>query len=80
VRWIEARSVIVYEQGHQPSRLIAVIIDFTERKRAELVLAERNAQLVLAGRAGRVGTYAYDANKDVIAMRQNTAHYLRKRG
>jgi len=40
VRWIEARGVIVYEQGSQPTRLITVIIDFTERKRAELVLAE----------------------------------------
>src|SRR5262245_26208525 len=33
VRWIEARSLIFYDQSNQPVRLIAVIIDFTERKR-----------------------------------------------
>jgi PAS domain S-box-containing protein len=35
VRWIEARSMILYDQAGQPSRLISVIIDFTDRKRVE---------------------------------------------
>src|SRR5262249_19345741 len=51
VRWIETRCLIFYDQGSQPLRLIAVIIDFTERKLAEQALTDRNAQLALAGRA-----------------------------
>jgi PAS domain S-box-containing protein len=68
VRWIEARSIIVYEQAGQPLRLIAVIIDFTERKMAADMLAERNLQLELAGKSGLVGTYAYDiGHGDAVA-------------
>jgi PAS domain S-box-containing protein len=47
--------------------------DITEQKRAELALAEHNAQLALAGRAGRVGTYAYDADKGVMQVSEGYA-------
>jgi PAS domain S-box-containing protein len=60
VRWIEARSLIHYDQSGQPQRLMAAIIDFTERKMAADMLAERSLQLELAGKSGLVGTYAYD--------------------
>jgi PAS domain S-box-containing protein len=36
--------------------------DITERKKAELALAERNIQLALAGKVGLVGSWAYDAD------------------
>jgi PAS domain S-box-containing protein len=61
VRLIEARNLIHYDQGGQPQRLMAAIIDFTERKMAADMLAERNLQLELAGKSGLVGTYAYYA-------------------
>jgi len=66
VRWIETRCLIFYDQGGQPLRLIAVIIDFTERKLAEQALTDRNAQLALAGRAVLVGSYAYDVRKGTV--------------
>src|SRR5262245_61335656 len=62
VRWIEARSMIVYGKDGQPVRIIAVLIDFTDRRLADQALSERNAQLALAGRAARVGRYAYDVD------------------
>jgi PAS domain S-box-containing protein len=62
VRWIESRSSIFYDSNGRPERLVGVNIDITERKLAELALAERNAQLALAGEAARVGSYAYDVN------------------
>jgi PAS domain S-box-containing protein len=68
VRWVEARSLIFYDQGGQPLRYIAVIIDTTERKLAEQALAERNAQLGLAGRAALVGSYAYDVHKGTMQV------------
>lgn len=44
---------------------ISVIQDITDRKQAEARLAERNAQLDLAHKAARVGSYTYD----VVARR-----------
>jgi PAS domain S-box-containing protein len=73
VRWIEARSMIFYDQSGQPLRLIAVIIDFTERKMAEQVLAERELQLALAGRAALVGTYAYDTDSEILQVSEGYA-------
>ena len=38
--------------------------DITERRKAELALAERNLQLALAGKAARVGSFAYDIDTE----------------
>ena len=64
VRWIEARSVIFYDQDGKPAQMIGVRIDFTDRKLAADMLSERNLQLELAGKSGLVGTYAYDTGDD----------------
>jgi PAS domain S-box-containing protein len=68
VRWVEARNLMFYDQAGQPVRLIAVIIDFTERKLAESALAERNLQLAMAGKVGRVGSYAYDVKAEKLQV------------
>jgi PAS domain S-box-containing protein len=39
---------------------VSVIQDITNRKQVEARLAERNIQLALAAKAGRVGSFAYD--------------------
>src|SRR5215468_4913213 len=68
VRWMEVRGLTFYGRDRQPSRAIAVIIDFTERKLAEEMLAERNLQLEVAGRVGLVGSYAYDAQTERLQI------------
>jgi PAS domain S-box-containing protein len=68
VRWIEARSHIFYDQGGKPAQLIGVRIDFTDRKLAADMLAERNLQLELAGRVGRIGSYAYDVGAEKLQL------------
>src|SRR5262249_45880096 len=73
VRWIEARSFVSYDSDGHPQRMVGVNIDITDRKRAEDALAERNAQLALAGRAARVGSYAYDVNKGVMQISEGYA-------
>ena len=39
---------------------VSVVEDITDRKRAEARLAERNAQLDLAGKIARIGSFMYD--------------------
>jgi PAS domain S-box-containing protein len=68
VRWMEVRGLNLYDRDGQPSSAIAVIIDFTERKRAELALAERNAQLALLGQAVLIGSYAHESDLETMRV------------
>jgi PAS domain S-box-containing protein len=65
-RWVAVEGNAVRDSASRPVRLLGVTRDITERKRAEQALAERTAQLALAGRAGLVGSYAYDIPSGVI--------------
>ena len=73
VRWLEVRSLIFYHPSGKPSHLIGANIDITERKRTEVALAERNAQLTLAGRAALVGSYAYDVKRKMLKFSEGYA-------
>jgi PAS domain S-box-containing protein len=42
--------------------------DITDRKKAELTLAERNLQLALAERAALVGSFAYDVDSETMQI------------
>lgn len=59
-RWVAVEGTIVRGPGGQPVRWLGVTRDITQRKQAELALAERNDQLALAGKMALVGTYTYD--------------------
>jgi PAS domain S-box-containing protein len=52
---------------------INMTVDISERKKAELALAERNAQLALAGKVALVGSYAYDVNADRMRVSEGYA-------
>jgi PAS domain S-box-containing protein len=47
---------------------VAVVQDITDRKRAEARLAERNMQLALAAKVGLVGSFAYDADTEIMQI------------
>jgi PAS domain S-box-containing protein len=68
VRWIESRTLISYNDAGKPERRIGAQIEVTERKQAEQALAERNIQLALAAKAGLVGTYAYNADTEIMQI------------
>jgi PAS domain S-box-containing protein len=67
-RWIESRSFVSYDVKGNARHVVGVNIDVTERKQAELVLAERDAQLALAGKAARVGHFAYDLETGLVTV------------
>ena len=53
------------------TRVVGVVnmtVDISERKEAERALAERNLQLALAGKAGLVGSYAYDTDTEMMQV------------
>src|SRR5262249_20719975 len=59
-RWVTLEGSIVRGPQGSPVGLFGVTRDITLRKQTEDALAERNAQLALAGKAALVGTYVYD--------------------
>jgi PAS domain S-box-containing protein len=48
--------------------VVNMTLDISERKKAELALAERNIQLALAGKAALVGSYAYDTDTEIMQI------------
>jgi PAS domain S-box-containing protein len=48
--------------------VVNMTLDISERRQAEQTLAERDAQLALAGRAALVGSYVYDVNKGTMQV------------
>jgi PAS domain S-box-containing protein len=57
---------------------VNMLVDITERKQADNVLAERNTQLALAGKVGLVGTFSYDlaSGKMQVSAGYATIHGL----
>jgi PAS domain S-box-containing protein len=61
------------DEGGRVVGVVSLKVDITERKRAEVALAERDAQLALAGRAGLVGCFAYDTDTEIMRITQGYA-------
>src|SRR6185295_10851651 len=53
--------------------VVNMTVDISERKKAELALAERNIQLALAGRAALVGSWAYDTATEIMRISEGYA-------
>jgi PAS domain S-box-containing protein len=68
IRWAAMEGSVAADDTGRPVRFLGVTRDITERKLAEQALAERTAQLAMAGRAGLVGSYAYDIPSGVIQI------------
>jgi PAS domain S-box-containing protein len=64
--WVTAEGSIERDAHGEPVRVRGITHDITERKKAELALTEREAQLGLAGKAARVGSFAVDYATDRI--------------
>ena len=71
--WLEETAKGEFDTAGQLLRIKGLTRDITDRKRAEDALAERNAQLALAGKAALVGTYAYDFDTNRMRISEGYA-------
>jgi PAS domain S-box-containing protein len=60
VHWIAGRWQVFMNKSGEPSRMVGINIDVTERKRAEQELATANERLHLAIESGSVGGWDYN--------------------
>jgi two-component sensor histidine kinase len=77
LRWVTAEGSIVRDADGRPVLVRGITHDITERKNAELALADRDAQLWLAAKAGRVGSFAIDVRTGKV---QNSPGYATLHG
>jgi PAS domain S-box-containing protein len=66
--WVSVTVGCVRKSDGGVDYFVSAIEDITDRKRAEVRLAERNAQLDLAGKIARIGSYAYDAGTEIMQI------------
>lgn len=67
VRWLQERGAVVRDDQGHPVQMLGVALDIDERKRTELVLAERERELREAQSLAHVGSWALDFHNRTIA-------------
>jgi PAS domain S-box-containing protein len=71
--WLEETAKAEFDDTGRMMRIKGLTRDVTERRKAELALAERTMQLALAGKAALVGSYAYDGDTEVMQVSEGYA-------
>jgi PAS domain S-box-containing protein len=71
--WLEETGKGEFDRAGRLLRIKGLTRDITERKQAELSLADRNTQLALAGKAGLVATFAYDVKTERVQISEGYA-------
>jgi PAS domain S-box-containing protein len=71
--WLEETAKGEFDPTGRLLRIKGLTRDITKRKQAELALAERNAQLALAGQAALVGSYAYESDLERMTVSEGYA-------
>src|SRR5262249_42745454 len=75
-RWVAVESSVVRNAQGLPASLRGVTRDITDRKRAEQALAESSAQIELASKIGRVGSFTIDLAKSRVRLSPGCASIL----
>ncbi len=66
--WLEERAKGEFDATGKLLRIKGLTRDISERKKAEMFLAERTTQMALAGKSARVGSFAYDIDTEQMQI------------
>ena len=70
VRWLRVSTRILPDQDGRLTRLVGLLFDDTDRKRAEEALHESEERLRLVQEAALIGTFVTDADQRTVGSRQ----------
>jgi PAS domain S-box-containing protein len=65
-RWIAAKGRGEYDSVGNPVRMMGVVLDITDRRRADEEINRRQAQLAEAQRIARLGSYEWDVRTNTV--------------
>ena len=74
--WVERNSRAQFDEHGKLLRIIGIVADITERKRAERALHESEERLRLAVQAGKMFAYEWDAATDILVRSSESAAIL----
>jgi PAS domain S-box-containing protein len=70
--WVELFGSFIFDESGVPTQGLAVVLDITERQRAEAALRESQENLLLTKRAAGLGTYDWDIRTDTLVWDERT--------
>jgi PAS domain S-box-containing protein len=76
IRWISARGKVQRDSSGAASNFPGVVIDITDRKRAEEAVREGAERLQLALTAGTLGDWSWNSGTDLFMVGARTAEIL----
>jgi PAS domain S-box-containing protein len=78
VRWVAANGKFYYSRHGAPERMLGMAVDITERKQAEELLQEREAELKEAQRLAQVGSWRWDPATDTVTWSEELYRIARR--
>ena len=72
--WVHVSAAMVHDTNGNPLRSVGIILDITERKKAEITLQHKQAMLARTEKIAQVGSWEWDIATDTVECSDELFH------